>query len=187
MERIILNFNETAYNAECEKIREAAAQLNGEIIDLKNEFEINFSDAQLNNLFIYKKNIEKFCDSLYPEIRPLKFRTEARNEVLKAISRIASNDFIYKNGFNSADFFTVQKGIITVREESFETIKSKFEVSLETERAKEAYDLHNTAFEAVNAIIKMAKENGGTLHITNLFNYDRDFNLRKTELLYNMI
>lgn len=187
MERIIIKFDEAGYNREAERIKTIAGTLNNSISNLKEEFELDFLEPEIKELFIERQNPDKYINSLYVSIKPVKIRNGARQEVKEAIEEIQKTEEVYRNGFGVADFFTVKKNKIAIKEIALETLKNKFEVAIETERAKEAFELHQVAFDSLTKLESMAKENNKLINILSFFKYSREFKLEKTDINYNRI
>ncbi|GEM_PF-5888563 len=183
--RIVLSFNEDGYKRTLHEIRKTAELLNNAKTELLETLEIKFSDDQAQKYILDKENLEPFVNDLYldqpPKVREF-LRTEIRNEF-----RILHNDkYLYDNVATYRAYLAVQNGSVMIDEVQTENLKAKFEHTIESERAKTAYDLHLLAFDTISKLIEMGDENHLNLTSSDLFDYfNKEGKMNLAKLNYN--
>ena len=183
-ERIILDFDETGYNNEVSNIKHTAELLNKALTDILEDLEIKLSDREIHKFIIERQSPESFINSLYSD-QPKRVREMLQNEVRTEINNLHKDKYIYGDINKQAPFLTVKRGIIIPDEPELEKIKSKFEFSLDSERAKAAYGAHKEAYEKIKELIMMAEENKMYLTAGIFFGYNRDHELEMPKIDYN--
>ncbi len=183
--RIVLSFDEDGYKRTLHEIRNTAELLNSAKTELLETLEINLSDQQIQKYIIDKENLEPFVKDLYLE-QPPKVRDFLRTEIRDEFRVLHNDKYLYDNVATYRAYLTVKNGSVMIDEVQTENLKTKFEHSLESERAKTAHELHLLAFETIKKLIEMADENRLNLTSSDLFDYfNKDGKMNLSKLNYN--
>ncbi|MCJ8498564.1 hypothetical protein MVI27_09850 [Chryseobacterium salipaludis] len=183
MERIILKFNEAGYMDAVQELQEKADNLNNALQDFQQEYELKLTDKQIHAHFIDSEPVAQLAATFYPETKSPTIRAIAQEAAAAELRHIQElHGITYQR-----EKFSVKKGAVAVLPETLEALRSKFEESLDTPRAKQLYDLHQEAFEKVSEIMAMIKGTAPRATFVSLFQYDKDFILKKQEVNYNAL
>lgn len=186
-EPIVVSFDEHGFNAKIREFEDVTQSLNGIVQELKEEFEITFTDREIFKYFIKREDPKDYINRLYKDL-PKLLRDMTHKEVKAAFREVYTDGYLYSYINNHEKYYTVSKGEITLDKETIDKeLKPTFEQRIETERAKRAYDLHDEIFNRVNELVEMGKENKMYFGIVNLFMYDQEHDLKKAEINYNII
>lgn len=184
-EPIIIKFDDVSFSAEIEDQNETINMFNEIISELKNVYELQLTDEEIEKHIIKRESLKDFVSKLFKNDYKVKRMIEiAQNEVLSVLE-----DFKERVNFKypSAGNFKVKDGKISLKDDFVEKLRKKHTVSLDTQRAKEIYDLHQKAHALVIKIREMAREKGVSVEIGTLFEYDREYNIKARELKYNIL
>ena len=183
--RIILSFNEDGYKRTLHEIMNTAELLNNAKTELLEALEIKFSDQQIQKYIIDKENLEPFMKDLYLE-QPPKVREFLRSEIRDEFRILHNDKYLYDQVSSYRAYLTVQNGSVVPDEVQTENLKAKFEHTIESERAKTAYDLHLLAYDTISKLIEMGDENHLNLTSSDLFDYfNKEGKMNLSKLNYN--
>ncbi|WP_407484021.1 hypothetical protein [Elizabethkingia meningoseptica] len=184
-ERLIISFDEVGYNSTIEELKEKANALSAKVANLCLNFSINITDANIKKIFVNREK-EGFVSNLFKDQSSPYLRELALDDFQNKLANIYNDNEIY-NGFNP-DFYIVEKGKVILDSKVKDEIKKDYEVSLDSERAAKAHNLHEEIFQKLNELINMARESNNRLANPNtFFHMDRDFKLKKVDINYNKI
>ena len=181
-ERIVISFDENAYNSELSEIEKTAEVLNDKISDLENDHELKLSDKDIQKYFIDREDPEPLVKKLYTEY-PKHLRDLGQIKITEFFANLKNDDAIRYSRYT--DKVKVVKNKVIPDPEQVEVLRAKHEQSLDGEGAKRAYDLHQSLYKNMRQLIDMGKENGVHTMVMTYFKYDKDFNLEPTEINYN--
>jgi hypothetical protein len=155
------------------------------ISELKNVYELQLTDEEIEKHIIKRESLNDFVSNLFKNDYKVKRMIEiAQNEVLSVLEDFKER---VKYKYPSAENFRVKDGKISLKNDFVEKLRRKHTVSLDTPRAKKIYDLHQKAHALVIEIREMAREKGVSVEIGTLFEYDREYNIKARELRYNIL
>lgn len=184
-EPIIIRFDDVSFNAEIEDQNETLYIFNEVINELKNVYELQLTDEEIEKHIIKRESLNDFVSKLFKNDYKIKRMIEiAQNEVLSVLEDFKER---VKYKYHSAGNFKVKDGKISLKNDFVEKLRRKHTVSLDTPRAKKIYDLHQKAHALVIEIREMAREKGVSVEIGTLFEYDREYNIKARELRYNIL
>ena len=181
-ERIVLSINEAGFEREKYKIQELAERLNKDKNEILEALEISLTDDQMQRFIIDRENMETFIGTLYSD-QPPKVREYLKNEIRSEFKALHNDNYLYSEVSEYRSYLTVKNNKITVTD--LDKLKTKFEYSLESARAKTAFELHRTAVESVKKLLEMGAENQIFLNVGNFFDFDREGNIHPTQINYN--
>ena len=183
--RIVLSFDEDGYNRAVHEIKTTAELLNNAKTELLETLEINLSDQQIQKYILDKENLESFVKDLYME-QPPKIRDFLRDEIRNEFRILHNDKYLYDQVSKYRAYLTVQNGSVIPDEVQIENLKTKFEHTIESERAKTAYDLHLLAYDTISKLIEMGDENHLNLTSSDLFDYfNKEGKMNLSKLNYN--
>lgn len=183
--RIVLSFDESGYNRAVHEIKTTAELLNNASAELLEALEIKFSDDQVQKYILDKENLESFVNDLYME-QPPKIRDFLRDEIRNEFRILHNDKYLYDQVSKYRAYLTVQNGSVIPDEVQIENLKTKFEHTIESERAKTAYDLHLLAYDTISKLIEMGDENHLNLTSSDLFDYfNKDGKMNLAKINYN--
>lgn len=185
MERIVISFNETGYNLKILSIERTAAVLTEEVSNLEEKCELKLTDSQKKRLFLDCKDLQPFLDGIYKD-QPLFVRNTIKQQVKKHFDSIFKNNMIYEKN-KDLQYITVSKGVFELNPQCIDDLRKGFENAIESERAKKAYELHQSIIESIKELTAMAKERNITTGIMTWFKMDRYLNIEKSDIDYNRI
>ena len=181
-ERIVISFNENAYNSDLSEIEKTAGVFNNKISDLENDHELKLSDKDIQKYFIDREDPEPLVKKLYTEY-PKHLRDLGQIKITEFFANLKNDDAIRYSRYT--DKIKVVKNKVIPDPEKVEALRLHHERSLDGERAKKAYDLHQRLYSNMVDLIAMAKESDMHTMVMTYFKYDKDFNVEPADLAYN--
>ena len=88
---------------------------------------------------------------------------------------------------NELRYISFKRGQAVISEKSLIEIKQSFYKTLNSERAIKIQALHDEVFEKLDELMKMIRQKHSLALFTNLFELDRDWNLKKANIDYNSL
>jgi len=193
-EPIIISFDIKNFKEELKARNEIIEIFYEAIKDIHESYGINMNDSEIKKYIIRGENLKEFTNNLFllknyskrflelAQYDVYKILDDCQQSIKSKYSKIIKD---FKSDY--FDVYDVKKGVININKEFIENIRIKYSYSIETQRAKEIYDLHQKAVEIVCKIREMAKEKGFSIEIGTLFEYDSEYNIKARELKYNLL
>lgn len=184
-EKKVLKFDEFAFNQEIEEHENYAERAMSMLKELKDEYDLKLTDSVAKKIFLnFERNPDNYFDSeIYSEIKSKILREEARGDVKNFISRCISELEKYQQHLKRN--LSIVNGKVQITKAALNSLKEKFENSLDSERAEKLMKLHLEASEKINEFLSLLSEKNRVLFWVKFFKTRQDDLTEPTELNYN--